>query len=65
MSQQLGNILYLLLWAGVFFFMMRFGCGAHIMGHGHHHGRKEDDDHRGDGNLRWLRRKKLSTPSAA
>ena len=43
MSQQLGNILYFLLWAGVFFFMMRFGCGAHIMGHGHHHGGKEAD----------------------
>lgn len=33
----------LLLFAGFFYFMMRFGCGAHIVnGHGGH-------DHRNDG----------------
>lgn len=31
--------LYFLLWGAFFFVMMRFGCGAHIMGHGHKHGR--------------------------
>ena len=62
MSQQLGNILYFLLWAGVFFSMRRFGCGAHIMGHGHHHGGKEADDHSGDGNLRWLAPKQAVDP---
>ena len=31
------NVLYYLFLAGVFFVMMRFGCGAHIMGHGQHH----------------------------
>ena len=31
-------LLSLLLWGGLFFFMMRFGCGAHMMGgHGHAH----------------------------
>lgn len=50
---QLDNILYFLLWAGLFFVMMRFGCGAHIMGHGHHHGETGSDD-LGDGNLRWV-----------
>jgi Uncharacterized conserved protein len=35
---QLGNVLYFLVWAGLIFFMMRFGCGAHVMGHGHQHG---------------------------
>jgi YHS domain-containing protein len=60
MSQQLGNILYFLLWAGVFFFMMRFGCGSHIMGHGHHHGGKKADD--GDGNLRRLAPKQAVDP---
>ena len=34
---QLENVLYLLAWAGLFFVMMRFGCGAHVMGHGHSH----------------------------
>ncbi len=31
------NVLYYLFLAGMFFVMMRFGCGAHIMGHGQHH----------------------------
>jgi YHS domain-containing protein len=35
---QWQNVLYFFLWAGAFFVMMRFGCGAHVMGHGHHHG---------------------------
>ena len=38
--------LYFLLWGAFFFIMMRFGCGAHIMGHGHGHqhgGNKPDD----------------------
>ncbi len=34
---QIQDILYYVFWAGLFFVMMRFGCGAHIMGHGHHH----------------------------
>ena len=29
--------LYFLLWGAFFFIMMRFGCGAHVMGHGHEH----------------------------
>lgn len=28
-------LIYFALWAAVIFLMMRFGCGAHIMGHGH------------------------------
>lgn len=31
------GLLSLLLFAGLFFLMMRFGCGSHI-GHGHRHG---------------------------
>lgn len=37
------TILYLLFWAAVFLLLMRFGCGAHIMGHGGHgHGGSHD-----------------------
>ena len=38
--------LYFLLWGAFFFMMMRFGCGAHIMGHGHgrRHGANKPDD---------------------
>lgn len=32
------TLLYFLLWAGFIFLMMRFGCGAHVTGHGHWHG---------------------------
>lgn len=37
---------YLLFWALLFFFMIRFGCGAHMMGHHHHrnHSHSSDDD---------------------
>ena len=33
-------LVYFLIWAGLIFVMMRFGCGAHILGrgHGHHSG---------------------------
>lgn len=31
----MGTLLYFIVIAGFFFLMMRFGCGAHIMGHGH------------------------------
>jgi YHS domain-containing protein len=36
---------YLLLWGAVFLLFMRFGCGGHVMGHGHgrHSGRHGDD----------------------
>ena len=53
MSAQVGNILYFLLLAGLFFVMMRFGCGAHIMGHSHHHGGPSSDERGGDNNVRW------------
>ena len=43
----MGTVGYLLVWALFFFFMMRFGCGAHIMGHGHH-GRHRQGDGSGD-----------------
>ena len=31
-------VVYFLLWAGLIFLVMRYGCGAHVMGHGHSHG---------------------------
>jgi YHS domain-containing protein len=33
----MGTLLYFIVFAGLFFLMMRFGCGAHVMGHGHRH----------------------------
>ena len=37
--------IYFLLWAGLFFVMMRFGCGAHVMGHGHGQADSRTDGH--------------------
>lgn len=48
----MGGILWLLVIAGLFYFMMRFGCGAHMVhgGHGGHGASNEGGmDHRGHG----------------
>lgn len=49
----MGTLLYFALFAGFFFLMMRFGCGAHVMGHGGHthHGEEETRDER---HHRWV-----------
>jgi len=47
----MGTIGYLLVGAVLFFVMMRFGCGAHVMGH-HHHGH-QDAPPGGPGNGLW------------
>ena len=35
--------LYFLLWGALFFVLMRFGCGVHIMGGGHRHGGNDEE----------------------
>ncbi len=50
---QLENVLYFLIWAGLFFIMMRFGCGSHIMGHGHYHS-SAPGDRRNEPNPGWV-----------
>jgi len=52
--QLLQNILYFAIWAGLIFLMMRYGCGSHIMGHGHHHSETSPAGHGGDSNMRWV-----------
>ena len=41
------SLIYFLVVAGLFLFVMRFGCGAHVMGRGHH-GRSNHGDDRQD-----------------
>jgi YHS domain-containing protein len=56
-------LLYFAIWAGIIFLMMRFGCGAHIMGHGQ--GKEPAQDKPGQaGNpeVRWVPPKKDSDP---
>lgn len=38
--------IWIAIYAGLFFVMMRYGCGAHMMGHGHS-GHDDDEDHKG------------------
>ena len=40
-------LVYLLLFGGLFLLMMRFGCGAHVMGHSQHgqHGDQGIESH--------------------
>ena len=49
--------LYFLLWGVFFFMMMRFGSGAHIMGHGHghRHGENKPDDASSSDDPNYLR----------
>jgi YHS domain-containing protein len=34
----MSTVVYFLVWGTIIFLMMRFGCGAHVMGYGHRHG---------------------------
>jgi YHS domain-containing protein len=39
--ESIKSLLSFLLWGGLFFLMMRYGCGAHIMGGHGSHGKSE------------------------
>ena len=41
----MGSLIYFLIWGAAIFLMMRFGCGAHIMGHGHGHSDSRSEGH--------------------
>ena len=44
-TESIKALASILLWGALIFFMMRFGCGAHMMGgHGGHGGHGEHDD---------------------
>jgi YHS domain-containing protein len=49
-AESLKSLLSLLIWGGLFFVMMRYGCGAHMMGGhgGHSHGGHGDAAPGGD-----------------
>ncbi len=46
-------LIYFLVWAGLIFIMMRFGCGAHVMG-GHRHQAADDAPAPGEAPIRWI-----------
>lgn len=43
-GETLKSVVSLLIWGGLFFVMMRYGCGAHIMGGHHRHRDREGGD---------------------
>ncbi len=44
-TESIRSLVSILIWGGLFFLMMRYGCGAHIMGgHGGHGGHAGADD---------------------
>lgn len=48
------SLLYFVVWGALLFLMMRFGCGAHIMGHGEGRPSSEETERRGGGAARWI-----------
>ncbi len=51
------TLLYIALWGAAIFLMMRFGCGAHMMGHGGSHKSDEpaeEAEEKSRSDLRWV-----------
>lgn len=46
---RIETLIYFLLWAALIVAMMRFGCGAHVLGHGRHRSHRDQ----GGGDVRW------------
>lgn len=48
-------LIYFIVWAGLIFLMMRYGCGSHVMGHEHRSGGgPAEATQRAPGQLRWI-----------
>ncbi len=47
-------LLYFIIWAAAIFLMMRFGCGAHVMGRGHTRAETSEPTQAASTELRWL-----------
>ena len=63
-EHEMGLLLYLLLFGGLFLLMMRFGCGAHVMGHGQHGQHGQHGDLGSDSDQTWDETKRLSEASS-
>ena len=53
----MNELVYFMLWAGLIFLMMRFGCGAHVMGHGRDkgkHGEVASESRAASEGPRWI-----------
>jgi len=52
-EKTMDALIYFAIWALLIFLMMRFGCGAHVMGHGHD-SRRGTGTEEPDSGLRWV-----------
>jgi YHS domain-containing protein len=60
---EMEALVYFALWAGLIFLMMRFGCGAHIMGQDHDNAQPQDKlGKTGNTGVRWVPPKKDRDP---
>jgi YHS domain-containing protein len=56
------TLLYIAIWGALIFLMMRFGCGSHVMGHGHgRHGSSTEGASKSTG-VRWTPPEKDTDP---
>ncbi len=56
-------LIYFAVWAVAIFLMMRFGCGAHVMGHSRRdHQGEASSQQEGAETLRWIAPKKAVDP---
>jgi len=46
-------LIYFVVWGALIFLMLRFGCGAHVMGHGQH-GAGDKNARRPAEKMRWV-----------
>jgi YHS domain-containing protein len=56
------SLIYFLLWAALLVGIMRFGCGAHVMGHGRRHSNSAGAGTGSSGQLRWTPPEKDKDP---
>lgn len=56
------SLLYFVLFGGLIFLMMRFGCGAHAAGHGHGRSKPQDSAGGSAGGARWTPPEKDTDP---
>ena len=47
-------LLYFIIWAAAIFVMMRFGCCAHVMGHGGNRAKTDEPPENSSAELRWI-----------
>ena len=57
------SILPYLIWGGLLFLVMRLGCGAHAMGHGHGQKKPQGETPDGGNNVRWVAPEKAVDPA--